>query len=115
MGKPTKQVIFVAPEGFNEMLPSQQANTVAVWLAANPNATITPTGIAEGGLPPYLRRDTGKRADINRLLASRIKVAEFIPQARKLGGGYTDLVAALVGGYSRSSAGYGKGVIELVA
>ena len=111
----TKQVTFEAPEGFNDMAPKAQVNAVAAWVAANPKAMIKPTAIGEGGLPAYLRRDTGKRADINRLLATPVKVAAFIPKARSLGGGYTDLVAALTGGYSRSANGYGTPVVELVA
>ena len=113
--KPTKQATFEAPEGFNEMLLKNQINAVAAWVAANPNATIQPTAIGEGGLPAYLRSDTGKRADINRMLASPTPVAKFIPEARKLGGGYTDLVAALTGGYSRSAVGYGNAVVKLTA
>ena len=73
------------------------------------------TGIAEGGLPPYLRRDIGKRADINRTLSQGLSVAEFLATARPLGGGYTDLVAALSGGYSRSAVGYGSPCVKLVA
>tara|TARA_R100000315_G_C5178854_1_gene103582 strand:+ start:123 stop:470 length:348 start_codon:yes stop_codon:yes gene_type:complete len=115
MTKQTKQTTFEAPEGFNEMAPKAQANAVAAWVAANPKATIQPTAIGEGGLPAYLRSDSGKRADINRMLASPIAVAKFIPEARKLGGGYTDLVAALTGGYSRSAAGYGNAVVKLTA
>ena len=111
----TSQVTFEAPEGFNTMVESDQDKAVAIWVAANPKAVIKPVGIGEGGLPAYLRRDTGKRADINRMLASGLPVAKFIPEARKLGGGYRDLAAALAGGYSRKAVGYGKGVVELVA
>ena len=106
---------FEAPEGFGAMVLKEQTQALHAWVAANPTATIQPTGIGEGGLPAYLRRDTGKRADINRMLASPIAVAKFLVEARKLGGGYTDLVAALTGGYSRSAVGYGNAVVKLQA
>ena len=111
----TKQVTFQAPEGFAEMAPKAQINAVAAWVAANPTARIAPIGgkLAEGGLPAYLRRDSGKRADINRVLAEGASVAEFLAYARPLGGGYVDLAAALTGGYSRSAAGYGNPVVTL--
>ena len=115
----TKQVkatnTFEAPEGFGTMAEADQDKAVAVWVAANPNATIKPVGIPEGGLPTYLRRDTGKRADINRLIATGPRVAKFIPLARKQGGGWRDLAAALAGGYSRKAAGYGVPAVKLVA
>ncbi len=105
--KTTKQVAFEAPEGFAEMAPKVQVNTVAAWVAANPTAKIAPISIADGGLPTYLRRDVGKRADINRLMVAGVTMAKYLPISRKLGGGYTDIVAGLLGGYSRSAAGYG--------
>ena len=106
---------FKAPEGFGTMAEADQDKAVAVWVAANPNATIKPVGIPEGGLPTYLRKDTGKRADINRLLATGPSVAKYLPQARQLGGGYRDLAAALAGGYSRKASGYGVPAVKLVA
>ena len=105
--KTIKQVAFEAPEGFAEMAPKVQVNTVAAWVAANPTAKVAPISIADGGLPTYLRRDVGKRADINRLMVAGVTMAEYLPTSRKLGGGYTDIVAGLLGGYSRSAAGYG--------
>ena len=111
----TKQVTFQASEDFSQALPKAQVNEVAAWVAANPKATIVATGIAEGGLPPYLRRDTGKRANINRTLSQGLTVAEFLTAARPLGGGSTALVAALAGGYSRSAVGYGSPCVKLVA
>ena len=111
--KPT--TTFEAPEGFNDAAIKQQVAAIAAWVAANPTARIAPIGgkLAEGGLPAYLRRDTGKRADINRVLAEGASVADFLAYARPLGGGYVDLAAALTGGYSRSAAGYGKPVVTL--
>ena len=106
---------FKAPEGFGTMAEADQDKAVAVWVAANPNATIKAVGIPEGGLPTYLRKDTGKRADINRLLATGLSVAKYLPQARQLGGGYRDLAAALAGGYSRKASGYGVPAVKLVA
>ena len=105
--KTAKQVTFEAPEEFGAMAPQQQVKAVAAWCAANPTAKIAPISIGEGGLPVYLRRDTGKRADINRLMVEGVTVANFRPQAAKLGGGWTDLVAGLLGGYSRSATVYG--------
>ena len=105
--KTAKQATFQAPDDFGAMAPQQQVKAVAAWCAANPTAKIAAISIAEGGLPIYLRRDTGKRADINRLMVEGATVKDFRPQAAKLGGGWTDLVAGLLGGYSRSAAGYG--------
>jgi len=77
--KTTKQVTFEAPEGFAEMAPKVQVNTVAAWVAANPTAKIAPIAIADGGLPTYLRRDVGKRADINRLMVAGVTMAKYLP------------------------------------
>ena len=106
---------FEAPEGFNEALLKAQINAVSAWVAANPTATIEAIGIGEGGLPTYLRRDTGKRADINRMMVEGGSVKALLPKAAKLGGGWTDIVAGLTGGYSRSPAGYGVPAFKLVA
>ena len=106
--KTIKQVAFEAPEGFAEMAPKVQVNTVAAWVAANPTAKVAAIAIAEGGLPTYLRNDVGKRADINRMMVEGMAMAKYLPLSRKLGGGYTDIVAGLLGGYSRSAAGYGN-------
>jgi hypothetical protein len=110
-------VHFKAPDGFKEAEGKVQNHAIAAFVAANPGCTIQPIKgrIAEGGLPTYLRRDSGKRADICRMLAKPIGVNKFLVEARKLGGGYTDLVAALVGGYSRSAVGYGVPIVEIVA
>ena len=110
-----KAATFEAPEGFNEALLKAQINAVSAWVAANPTATIEAIGIGEGGLPTYLRRDTGKRADINRMMVEGGSVKALLPKAAKLGGGWTDIVAGLTGGYSRSPAGYGVPAFKLVA
>jgi len=116
MTKTTKQATsFEAPDDFGAMAPMQQVKAVAAWVAANPTAKVAAISIGEGGLPVYLRRDTGKRADINRLMVEGTTVADFLPTSRKLGGGYTDLVAGLLGGYSRSAAGYGTPHFTLTA
>ena len=116
MGKTIKATIsvFTLPEGFKDMAPQAQDKAVSIWCAANPGAQIVPVNIPEGGLPVHLRRDVGKRADINRLFASPILVSKFIPEARKLSGGWRDLSAALIGGYSRSAFGYGNPAVKLV-
>ena len=111
----TTPATFEAPEGFNEALLKVQVNAVAAWVAANPTATLQAVGIGEGGLPTYLRRDNGKRADINRMMVEGGSVKALLPKAAKLGGGWTDIVAGLSGGYSRSAAGYGTPAFKLVA
>lgn len=114
MAKATK-VTFQAPEDFTTMLPQAQINAVALWVAANPKAVIKAKGIAEGGLPAYIRKPTGKRATINYMFTEGVTVGEFLAKARKLGGGYTDLVAGLAGGYSPSATTYGVAAITLEA
>jgi len=113
----TKTTTFEAPEGFNDATIKAQVAAIAAWVAANPTASISPIAgkLAEGGLPAYLRRDSGKRADINRYMAEGGSVAEFLAYARPLGGGYVDLAAGLTGGYSRSAAGYGNPVVKVTA
>jgi len=96
------------------MAPQDQDKAVRIFCAANLGAQIVPVNVPKGGLPAYLRRDSGKRADINRMLASPIPVAKFLDEARKLGGGWRDLSAALVGGYSRSAFGYGNPAVKII-
>jgi hypothetical protein len=112
-----KQATFVAPDGFKEAEGKVQNHAIAAFVAANPGCIMQPIKgrIAEGGLPTYLRRDSGKRADICRMLAKPITISMFLIEARKLGGGYTDIVAAIAGGYSRSAVGYGTPIVEIVA
>ena len=110
----TKVATYAPTEGLGEATTQAQVKHIVAWVMANPGAVITPTGnLAQGGLPPYLRRDTGKRADINRKLTEGVSVAEFLAYARHLGGGYVDLAAALHGGYSRTANGYGKPAVTL--
>jgi|TARA_R110002020_G_scaffold357801_2_gene570123 hypothetical protein len=109
----TPSVFDPAKVELKDQLPKEQVRLVQAWVAANPQATIVATAIAEGSLPAYLRSDTGKRADICRMLPEGMQVVKFIKAARPYGGGYTDLVAALVGGYSTSAVGYGNPVVRL--
>ena len=114
----TKQVNkFQDLEALANATPKEQGNMLAVWVIANKGAKIVPNGsVAPGNLPAYLRRGTGKRADINKCFDATITVADFLAVAKPLGGGYTDLAAALLGGYSRSANGFGKaGVVTLQA
>lgn len=106
---------FKPSEALPTNLTKMQVVEVAAWVAANPTAIIQAVNIAEGALPIYLRRDQGKRADINRMLTQGMTVQAFITKARPLGGGWVDLVAAIVGGYSRAVPGYGNPAVRLVA
>lgn len=106
---------FKPSEALPTNLTKLQIAEVAAWLAVNPKATIQTVNIAEGALPIYLRRDTGKRATINRYLTEGLTVQAFLAKARPLGGGWVDLVAAIVGGYSRTAPGYGNPAVRLVA
>ncbi len=111
-------VTFEAPEGFADMPLAAATKAVAAWVVANPNVVIKPTeALAEGNLPPYIRKPTGKRATINYALNAPegVTVRDFLQVAAMHGGGYTDLVAALQGGYSRSSKAWGKAYVTLQA
>ena len=83
MTKLTKTTTFEAPEGFAEALPKVQNQMLHVWLAANPTATIRPIAgvVAEGALPAYIRKPTGKRADIVTMMVKGMPVAKFMPEA----------------------------------
>ena len=112
--------IYKAPDGFGDLTVTQQVANVAAWVVANKGATIKPVvaKVAVGNLPAYIRRAEGKRATINHMLTAKaegVKVADFLVEAAKLGGGYVDLVAALAGGYSRSSKVYGRPVVTIEA
>ena len=117
MAKLATKLTFEVTETFTQALKDVQNNIVHTWLAANPGATINPiaTQVAEGGLPSYLKKGTGKRADINRMMVKGVPVAKFLPAAKPLGGGYPDLVAGLLGGYSPSSKTWGKPAFTLTA
>ena len=111
-------VTFEAPEGFADMPLAAATKAVVAWVVANPNVVIKPTeALAEGNLPPYIRKPTGKRATINYALNAPegITVRDFLQVATMHGGGYTDLVAALQGGYSPSSKVWGKAYVTLQA
>jgi len=116
-GKTPNATKYIHDELLFEATVQAQVVAVSAWVSANPGAVITPIDgkLAEGGLPPYLRRDHGKRANINRKLAEGVTVKEFLAYARGQGGGYVDLVAGLTGGYSRTANSYGRPVVELVS
>ena len=111
MTKNSNSTFEVTPD-FLEMTESQQDTSVKAFLAANPSAVTKP--IEDGAIPPYLRRQAGKRFEINANLGSGILVAtDFIKSATVLGGGHRDLSAALAGGYSRTSKFYGTSFVTL--
>ena len=109
-GLPSKATTFEVTDTFKEAMPKAQNAALGAWLAANPTARIAPIAgvVAQGCLPAYLRSPNGKRADIVRMMVKGMPVAKFLVAARLLGGGYTDMVAGLLGGYSRSSPTWGK-------
>ena len=116
-GVPSKTTTFEVPEAIKEAMPKAQHAALGAWLAANPTARIAPIVgvVAEGCLPAYLRSPNGKRADIVRMMVKGMSAALFLKEARRLGGGYTDLIAGLLGGYSRSSPTWGKPAFTLTA
>ena len=116
MTKPTATT-FKAPEGFLDALGKEQKRTLGIWIAANPTARIEAIDgvVAKGALPPHVRKPTGKRADINHMMVEGMTVKAFLPEAARLGGGYTDIIAGLNGGYSPSSMTWGRPAIKLVA
>ena len=111
---------FEAPPGFDKMTDTQAIRLVGIWVAANPTARIYPLeGMWPNGLPMYIRKPTGKRADIHRMVADAgeegMAMGAYLDKARKLGGGYRDLLAMYLGGFTPSSAGYGKPTVRLTA
>lgn len=117
MSNVTKSNTFKAPEGFSDSVLKEQGRILGAWIAANPTATIKPIKgvVAEGALPAYIRRATGKRADINAMMVKGMPVAKFLPLAAALGGGYPDIIAGLNGGYSRSSTQWGRPAFTITA
>jgi|TARA_R100000656_G_C3924997_1_gene123619 hypothetical protein len=114
---PSKTTTFEVPEAIKEAMPKAQNAALAAYLAANPNAYVGPVVgvVAEGCLPAYLRNPNGKRADIVRMMVKGMSVALFLKEAKRLGGGHTDLIAGVLGGYSRSSPTWGKAAFTITA
>ena len=103
----------VTPE-FLDATESQQDTAVKAFISANPQAVTVP--VTEGSIPPYLRRQSGKRFDINlAFTSSALSAKDGVKLATSLGGGYRDIAALLAGGYSRTSKFYGQSFIELQA
>ena len=105
-------VTFEVTESVLEMTESRQDQAVKAFVAANPKSVIVLTGEA-GSVPPYLRRQSGKRFEICSALGGSAR--EFVKLATPLGGGVRDVSAALAGGYSRTSKFYGQSFISLRA
>ena len=100
-------------------------NPVAVhdlfkFIAENPDAKIRLTdSLKAGALPPFVRSTGGKRAQILKLVSNSNggKAIEVATKSRRFGAtnrGFTDILALINGGYSRSSKSYGQGFVELV-
>jgi hypothetical protein len=118
--KTNAKTSFEAPADFDKMTDSQATRLMAIWVAANPLARIyLIEGLWADGLPVYIRKPTGKRADIHRLVGDAgvegIGIGPYLEKARKLGGGYRDVLAMHLGGFTPSSVGYGKPTIRLAA
>ena len=113
-GLPSKTTTFEVTDTFIHDARKVQNAALAAYLAANPGAYVGPAirnkkaVVAQGCLPAYLRSPNGKRADIVRLMVKGMPVAKFLVAARLQGGGYTDLIAGVSGGYSPSSPTWGK-------
>jgi hypothetical protein len=90
------------------------------FIAENPTAKIRLTSsLKAGALPPFVRSTGGKRAQILKLVSeSAGSIASDVAVKSKRWGatnrGFTDILALINGGYSRSSKSYGKGFVELV-
>ena len=111
---------FEAPTDFDKMTEAQAIKLMAIWVGANPTARVYAIdGMFPNGLPMYLRKPTGKRADIHRVVADAgdegIAVGAYLDKARRLGGGYRDILAMLQGGFTPSSTSWGTPTIKLVA
>jgi|TARA_R110002020_G_scaffold311005_1_gene526663 hypothetical protein len=118
--KTKTKATFEAPEGFDKMPEAQAIKLMAMWVGANPMARVYAIdGMFPNGLPVYLRSPTGKRADIHRTVADAgdvgIAVGAYLDKARRLGGGYRDLLAMWQGGFTPSSTSWGTPTIKLVA
>jgi len=111
---------FEAPEGFDKMTEAQATKLMGIWVGANPTARVYAIdGMFPNGLPMYLRKPTGKRADIHRMVADAgdvgMAMGAYLDKARRLGGGYRDLLAMWQGGFTPSSTSWGKPTIKLIA
>jgi len=107
-------VTFEVTEEFLGMTESAQDHAVKTFISANPGAAVRPIG-KDGGLPSYLKRQSGKRYDINVLMSTGIGARELLVAAKPLGGGYRDIAAGAAGGYSPTSKSYGTSFITLSA
>ena len=114
---PSKATTFEVTDTFKEAMPKAQNAALGAWLAANPTARIAPIAgvVAQGCLPAYLRSPNGKRADIVRMMVKGMSVALFLSEAKRLGGGYTDMIAGVLGGYTSSSPTWGKPAFTITA
>ncbi len=111
----TKAVTFKPSETMPRASLGAQKIEVQAWCAANPTAIIRVLNIPDGGLPPYVRKQEGKRAECNRLLTQGLTPAMYNLAARAYGGGWTDLIAAVLGGYSPTAPGFGTPAVAIVA
>ena len=107
-------VTFEVTEEFLVMTNSAQDHAVKTFISANPGAAVRPVG-KDGGLPPYLKRPSGKRHDINVLMSKSIDARKLLTAAKPLGGGHRDIAAGLAGGYGPSSKSYGTSFVTLSA
>ena len=106
--------IFEVTQDFLDATESQQDTAVKAFMSANPNAMTVPK--SDGAIPPYLRRQSGKRFDINIAFTSgEMSARDGVRMATALGGGIRDVAALLSGGYSRTSKFYGTSFITLSA
>ena len=106
--------IFEVDSEFLDGTESQQDTAVKAFMSANPNAVTIPK--TEGAIPPYLRRQSGKRFEINlAFTAGEMSAKDGVSKATALGGGYRDVAALLAGGYSRTSKFYGTSYVTLSA
>ena len=95
-----------------------QTDHLSAFIALNPTAVLTPQNITAGALHPFLRKRTGKRATIMAMLTKPITFAALRTaiEEGKLGGNtYTDVLAAVYGGYSRTASTYGTSYLKVVA
>jgi len=114
---PSKTTTFEGTEALMEAMPTDQGKIVRLWCATNKGVRVGPIAaqVGEGNLPVYLSRHNTQRAEIVRMMVKGMSVELFLKQAAPLGGGYTDLIAGLLGGYSPSSKTWGTPAFTLTA